>query len=69
MKGRIKKSELNKLYAAIAKEQKLYIPCNVNGKPNYAVWGEGADVDLNTLKTVKSAKEVFFPQCEDIVSF
>ena len=66
---KIKKTDLNKLYAAISGAQTLYIPCNVNGKVNYAVWGEGADVDLNTLKTVKSAKEVFFPQCEDIVSF
>ena len=66
---KIKRTELDKLYAAIAKEQMLYIPCNVNGKVNYAVWGEGADVDVNTLKTVKSAKEVFFPQSEDIVSF
>jgi len=66
---KIKKSDLNKLYTAIAEAQTLYIPCNVNGKPNFAVWGEGAEVDLNSLKTVKSAKEVFFPQCEDIVSF
>ncbi|MBQ9480782.1 MAG: 4Fe-4S dicluster domain-containing protein [Clostridia bacterium] len=66
---KIKKSDLNKLYAAIAERQTLYIPCNVSGKVNYAVWGEGADVDLSTLKTVRSAKEVFFPQCEDIVSF
>ena len=66
---KIKKNNLNKLYAAIAEAQTLYIPCNVNGKPNFAVWGDGADVDLASLKTVKSAKEVFFPQCEDIVSF
>ncbi len=66
---KIKKSNLNKLYAAIAGANTLYIPCNVNGKTNYAVWGDSAEVDLETLKTVKSAKEVFFPQCEDIVSF
>ncbi len=66
---KIKKSELNKLYAAIASAQTLYIPCDVQGMPNYAVWGEDAKVDLESLKTVKSAKEVFFPQCEDVVSF
>ena len=66
---KINKSNLEKLFNAISEKQNLYIPCNVNGKTNYAVYGEGAQVDLETLKTVKSAKEVFFPQCEDIVSF
>lgn len=66
---KIVRKNLDKLYAAIAAENTLYIPASVNGSPNYAVWGEGAAVDLNSLKTVKSAKEVFFPQCEDIVSF
>ncbi len=66
---KILKSQLDKLYKEISENGDLYIPCNVNGKVNYAVWGEEAQVDLDTLKTVKSAKEVFFPQCEDIVSF
>lgn len=66
---KIKAVNLPKLYEAIAANGTLYIPCNVAGKVNFAEWGEGAQVDLKTLKTVKSAKEVFFPQCEDIVSF
>lgn len=66
---RIKTQKLGELFARIAEENKLYLPCRVAGKTNFALWGEGAEVDLTTLKTVKSAKEVFFPQCEDIVSF
>ena len=66
---KILKKDLKKLYSAIAESATLYIPCNTGGKTDYAVWGEGAEVDLETLKTVKSAKSAFFPQCEDIVSF
>ena len=65
----IDKKDLNLLYASIAKSYKLYAPIKKANQTNFAVWDENAKVDLETLKTVKSAKEVFFPQCEDIVSF
>lgn len=32
------------------------------------MWSEDAQVDLNTLKTVKSPKDAFFPQCENLYS-
>ena len=66
---KIKKTKLNELFAAISDGNVLYVPCNIKGDTDYAVWGEGAEADLETLKTVKSAKSVFFPQCEEIVSF
>ena len=37
-----------------------------SGETNYARYTAGAEVDIDTLKTVKSAKEVFFPQSETL---
>ena len=36
------------------------------GQTNFGLWTEEADVDLATLKTVKSAKDAFFPQSETL---
>ena len=33
---------------------------------NFRAWSEDAEVDLDTLKTVKSPKDAFFPQSEDL---
>ena len=63
---RIKTSELNTLYAAIAEKNDLIIPVKTAGQTNFALWSEGADVDLRTLKTVKSPKDAFFPQSENL---
>ncbi len=63
---RIKKSDLGKLYARIADTQALYLPVKAGGKTNFAAWAEDAEVDLDTLKTVKSPKDAFFPQCETL---
>ena len=63
---RIKKSELPQLYAAIAKTQMLYLPVKSAGKTNFALWTESVQPDIDTLKTVKSPKDAFFPQCENL---
>ncbi len=63
---RIKKENLNTLYAAIAAQNDLFLPVKAAGKTNFALWTEGVDADLDTLKTVKSAKDVFFPQSENL---
>ena len=65
---RILKSELNKLLCAIAKENDLYLPVKAAGKTNFAPWSEDCQVDLDTLKTVRSPKDVFFPQSENLYS-
>ena len=46
---KIKKENLENLDKSISENQNLYIPCNMSGKVNYAVYGEGAKVDLDTL--------------------
>ena len=57
-------SALDNLYSAIAKEYDLYIPVNKKGLVDFAKWEKGSIVDLDTLKTAKSAKDVFFPQSQ-----
>ena len=65
---KIQKSELNALFAKIAENNGLYLPVKAAGKTNYAAWTEDAQVDLDTLKTVKSPKDAFFPQSENLYS-
>ena len=63
---KIKKSDLGKLFARIAQKQALYLPVKTAGKTNFAAWTEDAQVDLDTLKTVRSPKDAFFPQSENL---
>ena len=63
---KIAKADLSKLLAAIAAEQDLFVPAKVAGQTNFTLWNEETAVDLDTLKTVKSPKDVFFPQSENL---
>ncbi len=63
---KISKSNLNALFALITEKESLYLPIKSAGKTNYGLYTEGAEVDFDTLKTVKSAKEMFFPQSETL---
>lgn len=63
---KIEKENLSALFRLIAESQELYIPQNVAGQVNFGVWDENTEVDLKTLKTVKSPKDAFFPQSENL---
>lgn len=63
---KIAKENLSALFQAIAGEQELYVPVKVSGQVNFAAWTEEAEVDLDTLKSVKSPKDAFFPQSENL---
>lgn len=63
---KIAKENLPALFRLIAGEQELYLPVRINGQVNFAAWKEDAEVDLDTLKTVKSPKDAFFPQSENL---
>ena len=63
---RIKKDRLSELFAAMAKTQDLFLPLRKADQTNYGLWSEDAKVDLDTLKTVKSGKDCFFPQSETL---
>ncbi len=63
---KIAKENLSALFRLIAETRELYLPVKTAGQTNYAAWSEDAEVDLDTLKTVKSAKDAFFPQSEGL---
>lgn len=63
---KIAKENLTALFRKIASEQELYLPVKVSGQVNFRAWSEDAAVDLDTLKSVKSPKDVFFPQSENL---
>ena len=63
---KIAKENLSALFQKIAESQELYLPIENCGQVNYGVWTEEADVNLDVLKTVKSPKDAFFPQSENL---
>ena len=63
---KVKTENLNTLYAAIAAENDLFLPIKTAGQTNFGLYTEAAQVDIETLKTVKSGKDIFFPQSETL---
>ena len=60
---------LNKFFAAVADTKTLYLPVDQkDGSAKYAKWAEGT-VWSNALNTVRSPKDLFFPQTEDLMEF
>ena len=66
---KIAMASLNALFERIAADKKLYLPIEKAGQVDFYEWNEGEKVRLDALKTVKSAKDVFFPQVEDLLKF
>ncbi len=66
---KISRANVNALYAAISAAYPLYLPVKKAGQVNYGLWEEGAEVSVETLKTVKSPKDLFFPQSENMMKF
>lgn len=63
---KIKRENLSALFQLIAEKQELYLPIKVAEQVNFAPWIQECVVDLDTLKSVKSPKDVFFPQSENL---
>lgn len=61
-------SQLDALFAAIAANQKLYIPAGDPKTAAYAPWEEGMKMTA-ALNTNRSAKDLFFPQVENLAGF
>ena len=61
-------SQLSDLFAKISAEQKLYIPADNKGQAQFLPYVEGMKL-TESLNTVRSAKDLFFPQTENIVGF
>ena len=68
----MRKCSLDKMdlvFAEIAKNAVLYLPVDqTDGSAAYKKWEEGT-VWSNALNTVKSPKDFFFPQTEDLMQF
>ncbi len=62
-------SSLNTLFAAISADRTLYIPTDdPTGQGVFTPWAEGMTL-TEKLNTNRSAKDLFFPQVENLVSF
>ena len=66
---KISKSKLNELFDAISAKQALYLPVDRNdGAAEYKKYESGMTMS-SALNTVRSAKDFFFPQTENLVNF
>ena len=63
---KIAAENLQALFQKIAADQDLYLPVKVSDQVNFRAWSQDAEVCLDTLKTVKSPKNAFFPQSENL---
>ena len=65
----IKVEQLNALYQAISSSENLVLPIKKGKDVDFALYKAGETVSLETLKTAKSPKDVFFPQSENLMKF
>ncbi|MBQ0099051.1 MAG: 4Fe-4S ferredoxin, partial [Firmicutes bacterium] len=66
---KIEKSKLKEVYSKIAEKMDLYLPLFKAGEVNYGKFDGKTMTSVETLKTVKSAKDFFFPQSETMMKF
>lgn len=61
-------NQLEQLFAEIASAKTLYLPTDTKAGAKYTKWQQGA-VLSDALNTVRSAKDFFFPQTENLMDF
>lgn len=61
--------KIDELFAALSGNQTLYLPIEKSGEIEFYPYEEDAKVRLDALHTVKSAKDLFFPQTENMMNF
>lgn len=66
---KILRENLGAFFKATAEKMPLCLPIKKAGEVNFGYYTDGAEADIDTLKTVKSPKSVFFPQSEDMMRF
>ena len=65
----ISKSKIDSFFETIAKDKTLYLPVNnSSGKANFEKWQKGTKLS-DALRTVRSAKDFFFPKTEKMVGY
>ncbi len=65
---KISLNQLNALFSEIASKNRLYLPVDTNGGARFEEWAEGKELS-SALNTVRSAKDFFFPQTENLMDF
>jgi sulfhydrogenase subunit beta (sulfur reductase) len=66
---KIAAAKLDALFAAMAKTHTVYLPADgPDGRAHYTRWREGVAYS-RALNTVRSAKDFFFPQTENLMDF
>lgn len=61
--------KIDELFAALSGNQNLYLPIEKSGEIEFYPYEKDAKVRLDALHTVKSAKDLFFPQTENMMNF
>ena len=66
---KISLQNLGNLFSEMANAETLYLPVDCGGgRAEFKKWSEGTEMS-RALKTVKSPKDFFFPQSEDLMAF
>lgn len=65
---KIKLSELSVLFEALSEKAKLYIPADTKGGARFLPYESGMTL-TQELNTVRSPKDLFFPQTENLMDF
>lgn len=60
--------KLNDLFALVSSSETLYIPVDTESGAKYEKWEDGKKLS-DALNTVRSAKDFFFPQTENLMDF
>ena len=63
------RKNLDLIYNRIASAFDLFLPIKKGGEVNYGRYTGSEEVSIDTLKTVKSAKDFFFPTYENLMGF
>ena len=65
---KISLDKLDRMFAAIAENHALYLPVDTKAGATYQKWDETKKLS-DALNTVRSAKDFFFPQTENLMDF
>ena len=65
---KISLDKLDSLFSAISEAETLYLPVDTENGAKYEKWESGKTLS-NALNTVRSAKDFFFPQTENLMDF
>ena len=61
--------KIDAFFEAVTADKALYLPVdNSSGKANFQKWESGVKLSEN-LKTIRSAKDFFFPKAENLVNY